>query len=282
MKKILIVCALFLPYLSQNLLATKQVGNIIYIDGQEWRMQTEPIGTDTVLFNEMLALLPKDRESSTANWLGYISYWSIQQEQLCLDSIRVSKYDKSTGKSHHECIPMKEMYRVFVDYVKGNRVIATWFTNGLKASRGKCLYYHPVQDFYEEETMLAIEQGRVTEKRTYHNSLFDGYSLEGNQGVKVIDIIKEKKLLHWDKYPELVGLTRIIFSIKNVQVNALGHMTDCILTARINLNDEWIAHPAIAEEMKRALMSLYPWKILCIDGKYLPCGIDGYTFSYIL
>lgn len=276
---LMVAAFLSLPHMIQKSFATKQEGNIIYISGQKWRMHAEPILGDTVLFHKMEALLPSDRVRTTANVWGYTSYWSIHQNQLHLDSIYTAKYDKATQKHHYECMPEKEMHRVFADYVKNDSIIATWCTRGLRIVRGKCLSYQ--LSFYEEEMMLTIEKGHITEKKTYHNSLTDGYSLEGKRGLEVLKIIKEKKLLHIEKYPELKGVKQIIFSIKHVTVDKLGHITNCTITAKINRNDEWETHSAIAEEMKQAFMSLYPWRILHIYGAYLPDGIEGYTFRYI-
>ena len=77
-----------LTLVSLNMHATGQEGDIIYIDGEQWELLGKPVYADSVLSRELKEALPKGRGYTTSNWAGYTAYWSIQQEQLCLDSIQ--------------------------------------------------------------------------------------------------------------------------------------------------------------------------------------------------
>ena len=281
--KLLIAALLFLPNTAQKLFATAQEGNIIYIDGERWDVLAEPIYADTALFHRMKAALPKDRSWSTANWNGYTSYWSIKQDCLFLDSIGMSFYIKDTNQYRSECLDENTMQRLFSGYTKREGILAAWYTNDLRIARGKCVrYVHSGYDSnFEYETFLSIDKGRLVSSKDYHNKVIDGLSF-GERGIQKQEDIKTKFHLHPEKYPELTGVKRILFSIKNASVDSLGNITDCTVTARIWHGEQSEYHQGIAEEMKQAIMAIHPWKVLFLYGEYVPYELNGYSFRYDL
>ena len=76
-----------LVFVSLNIYATGQDGDLIYIDGKQWVLLGKPVYADSILAKDLISALPKERSYSTANWDGYTAYWSIQEDKLCLDSL---------------------------------------------------------------------------------------------------------------------------------------------------------------------------------------------------
>ena len=101
MKKFLFMI-IFALAMTQSVFATAQEGNVIFIDGEEWMLLGEPIMADSVLFQRMKAVLPKDRSWTTANWDGYTSYWSLKQGLLYLDKITVKFFNNETKETLQE------------------------------------------------------------------------------------------------------------------------------------------------------------------------------------
>ena len=71
MKKILI-CIQFL-LLTTVAYATGQESNVIYINGTRWALLGRPVCRDYLLYHHLMAVLPAERQISTANWDGFTS-----------------------------------------------------------------------------------------------------------------------------------------------------------------------------------------------------------------
>ena len=117
MKRLIFIFTLIFVYIATY--ATGLEADIIYIDGAKWMLLGKPICSDSVLMKDMIAALPPQRSTSTANWDGYTAYWSIQQEKLCLDSIEYKLYDSETKKYRSESLPQDVLIRVFEKYTDG-------------------------------------------------------------------------------------------------------------------------------------------------------------------
>ncbi|MBP5560659.1 MAG: hypothetical protein J6X70_02515 [Muribaculaceae bacterium] len=87
MKRFLFLCQLLFVVIIAH--ATAQEGDIIFIEGTRWELLGCPVGADSALYHKLETVLPKDRPIITSNWDGFTAYWSIQQDQLYLDSIYI-------------------------------------------------------------------------------------------------------------------------------------------------------------------------------------------------
>ena len=282
-KTIFCICAVVFALCS---FATPQEVNVIYIDGEAWMMSTEPLLEDSALFNRMKASLPKDRLIKSSNWDGYASYWSIKQKRLHLDSIQFQFLNRETNQYRKECFSESKMKSLFKGYVGKKGVVATWFTGTLSAVRGNIIrgIHLGHESIYDHEIFLTIKKGRVTKREDYHNKVIDGYSCDSGDMEKNHnkDELMAMLRVHHENYPELAQVKRILFIFKNIGLDSSGHITDCTVTAQVNKGDKWEVHPGIAEEMKKALMAIYPWKTLYLRGKYVPYALEGFALPYQL
>ena len=125
---------------------------------------------------------------------------------------------------------------------------------------------------YEEEQIISINNGKVRERKEYHNYVVDGFSFDAPQRYD----IRKMFPLHIEQYPELAGAKRIVFSIKRARVDAQGNLVECELKVRPNDN------PRLAEEMAESMKAYRPWRVLFINGEFRAKGIEGYTIPYVL
>lgn len=255
--------------------ATGQQGDVIFIDGERWNLLGEPIEVDSALHFKLQDVLPKDKDICTANWKGYTAYWSIRHECLFLDSIKVSV----NGCLQH--LPDSVIYKVFQRYYFKDPgevscdegIIASWLNRDIRVGKGNKLYYEHMgyRRDLEHEQILTIDEGRVKEKKVYHNRVaVEGFS--ANQMHKVEDF---KQLINFpdEKYPELTG-KKVQFSVSKIQIDTLGNLIDC--TVKAYTKDEALSD-RLAQDMKAELMGIRPWKLLFIRGEYVP---DPKSFSF--
>lgn len=274
MKRLIFIFTLLFVYMATY--ATGWDADIIYIDGAEWMLLGKPIYSDSVLRKDMIAALPPQRSTSTANWDGYTAYWSIQHEKLCLDSIEYNLYDSETKKYRSECLPQDVLIRVFEKYTDGKRIVASWFSDDIRVASGKQIYYeHTLYERnYENERIIGIERGKVCSMKDYHNYILEGFSFSQ---LKNNADLREMFPLHIEQYPELVDVKQIAFYIKRARVDAQGNLVEC--KVKVYRPDD---NPRLAAEMAEMLMAYHPWQVYYINGEYLALGIQGCIIRYDL
>lgn len=274
MKKLFICIQILFLSITAN--ATGQDGDIIYIDGVRWVLLCRPVLADSLLYHDIKAVLPKNRPISTANWDGFTTYWSIKQDQLCMDSIRCEHYDLDKRNMVGERIPADTLLRIFRNYVDGSRIVAGWLTGEIRVATGKVIYYQHdgFMRNYENETIINIDKGKVVGKKEYHNYVTDGFSFDT---VKDNTKIRELFPLHIEQYPELSDVKRIMFSIKKARVDAQGNLVECEVKVLKPSDNQ-----RLAEEMEGLLKAYRPWRVSFINGEYRADGIAHWTFPYLL
>ncbi len=276
MKRIfLFVSFLFLALVAH---ATGQSGDVIFIDGVRWELLGKPIDLDATLYRDLKAVLPEDLPIVTSNWDGYTAYWSIQQDQLCLDSVKCDNYDSETQKLRGVSIPSDTLLRVFKNYMDGDRIVAGWLTGEIRVASGKVVYYwhDAFERNYEEEMMLNIDKGIITGRKEYHNHVVDGFSFDKFNPV-INKELREMFPLHIERYPELANEERIVFRVKQARVDANGNLVECEVKV-LKPND----NPLLAAEITESLKAYHPWRVLFINGEYSVKGIEGWTITYPL
>lgn len=276
---------------SLNMHATGQEGDIIYIDGEQWELLGKPVYADSVLSRELKEALPKGCGYTTSNWAGYTAYWSIQQEQLCLDSIQYEIYNADPKKSRTECLPSDTLHRVFSKYIDGKRIVATWFNGDIRLAKGKMIYYvhSGYERNYENERIITLDHGKVCEMKDFQNYFVEGFSFDrsssGRWPGKNMQQMTNVKLhevfpLHIENYPELADVKQIVFSVKRARVDAQGHLVEC--EVRVLRPKDVECSPRLAAEMAEAMKAYHPWLVSYINGEFRGYGIQGYSFPYIL
>ena len=276
MKRIfLCISFLFLALVAH---ATGQTGDVIFIDGARWVLLGRPITLDSVLYHNLKTVLPEDRPIVSSNWDGFTGYWSIQQDQLCLDSVKCDNFDSETKRLSDVSIPSDTLLRVFNNYVDGDRIVASWLTGEIRVATGEVIYYQHIyfERNYEEEMMLSIDKGKVTGRKEYHNHVVDGFSFD-KFNPDNNEELREMFPLHIEHYPELASEERIVFSIQRARVDAQGNLVEC--EVKVIRPDD---NPLLAAEIAESLKAYHPWRVFFINGEYSAKGIEGWTFSYPL
>ncbi len=99
----------------------------------------DPIEGDNIVF-------------STACWRQYLGTWEINNNKLYL--LKLEGRFKITGDTP---------------------IFADWFTGTLKIPQGEMLEYVHMgyESIYEHELQIGIEEGMVTELKTFHNRIDD-------------------------------------------------------------------------------------------------------------
>lgn len=273
MKKLLFLLTLTLASLTTH--ATGYESDIIYIDGTQWELLGRPVYADTTLLHNLKVVLPKDRTIRSSNWDGFMTYWTIQQGKLCLDSIQYQLYDSSTKKTWAESLPLDTLRRLFNKYVEGNRIVATWFTNDIRLAKGKVIWYQHsfFERNYENEQIISIAQGKVTKKQEFHNYKKEGFSFDQVRDTDSPKTIKEKFPIHLENYPELADAKRVVFSIRKARVDEKGNLVEC--EVKVLKPDD---NERLAAEMAEALKAYHPWRVMYINGEYRAYGIEYWTF----
>jgi hypothetical protein len=267
---------LFIKYLILAIAAnaTGQLGDIIYIDGICWELLAKPICIDSVLFHDLIAVLPPERSISTANWDGFTAYWSIKQNVLYLDSIRYEQYDSDTKVANR--MPSATLFRVFKKYVTEDHIVGSWLTGDIRVAKGKVIYYQHMafERNYEEEQIISIDKGIVIGKKVYHNYTIDGFSFEKVKGSKEL---RRLFPIHIEQYPELANAKRIVFRIEKARVNDQGILEECEVKVLKPSDNQ-----RLATEMEGLMKAYHPWKVSFINGEFRAAGIAGWVLTYLI
>lgn len=245
-------------------------GDRIFINGQYRHLLSNPLGVSEDLFKRVDALFPKKRTWITSDPDNTIVYWSINNGQLCLDSIIAYINDSIWGF----LVSPDTMRNIFKDYYKSDRIVATWLTQDLRIALGKEIYYEHggFERYYDEELILSIEKGKVVRRQIFHNKVaVEGVSYND---FKAFSETIANCYLSLDRYPELTNEKRIIFQISNIRLDSLGNLTNCEIEVVRPRRYE-----VLAQEMRTYLMQVHPWKTLYIHGKYRP-ELPIITFPY--
>lgn len=271
---------IFISFLftSITMFATGQEGDIIVINGERWLLLGKPINTDSLLYNHLKSVLPKNRSYSTANWDGYTAYWSIVDETLRLDSVSCEFYDAKTRKYRGESIHVDTLDRVFEKHTDGRHIVASWYSGDIRVARGKQIYYQHMgfERNYEEERFFSISCGKVSNTKTFHNYVLEGFAFDTFRP-KDKSELRKMFPLHIENYPELANVKRIIFSIRQARVDAQGNLVECEVKVFKPGDNQ-----RLAAEIAELLKAYHPWRVSFINGEFRANGISGYTIQYSL
>ena len=137
---------------------TAQMHEIIFYEGEEYGMATEPLEP----YLESLKDKPLIEPTSTACWRGYLGTWEVRGKKLYLIGLEVS-----TGGLEEEGM----------DYIfQGKKeIFAGWFSGRIIIPHGKLLKYVHMgyESIYEKELYLDFENGILVDTLTAENLIFD-------------------------------------------------------------------------------------------------------------
>ena len=255
--------------------ATGQESDVLYIDGQKWWLMGRLThALDSARYYQLAGLLPAPRVISTANWDGYVGYWSLDGDLLVLDSIVVDVYEDSTYQESHEVVlPQSTMREVFGEYYRNGRIEATFVTaDNIRAAQGEMIFYEHLgwSRNYETEMVVSVEEGRVTERNLYHNHVVvDGFSFDDMDDEEwrkfkegLYPVIRE--------FHELDTVDKFYVMINRWKFDSLGNMTDVDIKVHFFQHMDVLSDLALS--FKQYLMAIRPWKLWYINGEYRPLG----------
>ena len=176
-----------------NASATGQDGEILYWNGKEYEMLSLPLKYN----DELDRLVAQVADFTvTSNWRGYQGHWSIQDNQLYLDSIVIS-YQKVL-------IPQKDS--IFSKYLKDGKVPATWVSDTLRVVSGKCIKYEHMgfARYYEHEDFIAFKDGVVQSVRREEQKCLIKWD-ERTAVPKIHQFIEELSAQLHARYPKTHG-----------------------------------------------------------------------------
>ena len=279
------VMCIYVLGIAMSALATGQESDVIVINGKRWELLGKPIKADSVLRTNLLAILPKERSISTANWDGYKAYWSVKSDRLYLDSITVTFFIGRNDVEVEKRLSDEDMHHVFGKYYEGDVIIARWVTDYIiRAGKGKLLFYvhGGFSRFHKNEQTLKIEQGKVVERHSYHNKVLHkrGFSLGK---VEWPEGFPRQFRLHVNDYPELAGVKSLVVIAKNMKLNKKGRLLDCDVTVRTSGQDEETSRiiEGLSQEMKEKMMKLR-WRTLYLNGNYYTSDLNTFVAPYVL
>ncbi|WP_297901460.1 WG repeat-containing protein [uncultured Parabacteroides sp.] len=256
---------LLFSFIFLQIKATGLSDDIIYINGEEWRLMAKPIDTDSTLYARLRDFLPENHCVSTANWNGYTAFWEIRHDYLYLRRMEIRVYDKTSQKDSTLVYNTDALKKLFVSYYEDGEIPARWFSGELRAGQGDLVRYVHIgfDRNMATEMVMRMKDGKVLKSDIYHNYKNDGLNLSKAQD----EIIKR---FPWKQFPEYKG-QRLSFFIGNFQMTNDGHLLDLdvyaifIRPSREEIKDG--NHP-LAVAFKETLKSIYPWETLFINGRY--------------
>lgn len=247
---ILSILALLLAF-SHNVSATRQARDIIIIDKVEHRLNKVLLfQLDSVTYDALGKRLEFDKSSHSANWRGHVSTFEVRDNKLYLNSI-------ATFKEHTDFCGLLDQYKD-----RRGRVFASWVSGTFICGTGGIILFSPdgVDDFYERETELVVEDGVIVSSRTYTNRT------RNTPGVVSFEDVRYRfpKEFQYDKFPDVKG--RVFVKMNASEFDNEGKITDwdvTILRCPESLTED--QKEEIIAEVTRVLRQ-YDWKT------YMRCG----------
>ena len=249
---ILSILALLLAF-SHNVSATRQARDIIIIDKVEHLLNKVLLyQLDSVTYDALGKRLEFDKSSHSANWRGHVSTFEVRDNKLYLNSI-------ATFKEHTDFYGLLDQYKD-----RRGRVFASWVSGTFICGTGSIIMFSPdgLDDFYERETELVVEDGVIVSSRTYTNRT------RNTPGVVSFEDVRYRfpKEFEYDKFPDVKG--RVTVQMNATEFDNEGKITDwdvTILRCTENLTED--QKEEIIAEVTRVLCQ-YDWKTYMRSGNW--------------
>jgi hypothetical protein len=156
---------------------TAQIPERLTYQGNEHAMCTNPLSD----YFSMVGESPNFEMSCTALWRGYVGSWEIIADRLYLTGL--SGRLEGGGRASLEMV-----FPGFHD-----RVFAHWYSGSIRLPQGRQLEYVHMGygSTYEQDLLLTIERGVVTQQTTKQNGKADVDAPDG-YGVAAMTIFSDK------------------------------------------------------------------------------------------
>jgi len=140
-------------------LGTAQRGDILVLDDEQHRIQTNPLEPFLKANPDMR---PEPKIVSSSLWRRYIATWAIDEGRLFL--IDVSALRQTPGVADFETELHSVMAALFPEQ---QRVFAEWFTGHIVVVRGDLVEYVHLDyaSTFDDYSVLTVREGVVTDDR---------------------------------------------------------------------------------------------------------------------
>lgn len=193
-----------------RLMATPQLGEDIYINGKMYKMLSYPSETDSIISEILKKIKPTNAiVRYTFLWRGYTGYWSIQHNNLYLDSLIYDIQDPvSKEYLTKTIIPKNES--AFSAYKDNIGIKASWYTGKLRLIEGKVIRYDYMEgNTFEKESFLTVKKGTVTGSKRYKNKLFCKNELAHAYVYEAFNDAFIKEFPNTESFPVTVSYSKI-------------------------------------------------------------------------
>lgn len=181
--------------------ATGQEGERLVWGGKEYEMLTCPLyyNAEMEKWHERM----EKEWTSTALYRGYVGHWSIENGFLYLD------YVAAAGKK----IPPRDIPEL-KKYCKGERAVATWFSDTLRVVSGDMVFYEHsgFNRHYEHEDFIVVKRGKIVSVNRSENKVLIKGMVNSEQEKEYVEDFKRLGAELHKRYPEMSG--RIFVRIK--------------------------------------------------------------------
>ena len=244
--------------------ATGQEGERIVWGGKEYEMLTCPLfdNPDMKNWHERM----EKEWPSTALWRGYVGHWSIENGCLYLDHVVTGQEKKLLPKD----IP--ELRK----YCKGERAVATWFSDTLRVVSGNIIFYEHMgfSRHYEHEDFIVVKRGKVVSVQRSENKVLIKGMVNNEQEKECMDYLKKLGAELHKRYPEISG--RILFRAQYTGFDQ-NHMPTAvnIKFLREEPSNQQMVHE-LKEKLSQYILTNGLIPLYLINGK--PKHLQNWTF----
>ena len=157
---------------------TAQIGEILYYEGRERRMCSEPLGDYFAFGGER----PAFESNCTALWRGYVGTWEILDGRLYLVGLSGTLEDGTEAS-------LATLFPGFPD-----RVFAHWFSDTLRIPDGKLLDYVHMGygSTYERDVLIRLEKGVVTATEVRTNGRSEDQDAPEGYGIGAMTVFSTR------------------------------------------------------------------------------------------
>lgn len=193
--------------------ATGQRSDLIIYEGDTLALLSLPLEEFLGEYNERLRKYPILKLTcSTDLWRGYQALWKLENDRLFLiDVYLCGNKDKSI---------LKEFFQTQAP------IKAKWFTDQLFIQHGKMIKYNHTgfDRYFQEETVVDIEQGNIIGKERYVNGIRPNDSGFPNDPDSIITEVYRR--INWENLPELSKDKKLIVRLKTGEIDSLTIVRD--------------------------------------------------------
>ncbi len=146
-----------------NLFATKQLSDLIIVNGDTLTLHTDPL--QPYLLDKKLEMndFTKDFSRRSDCWKGYRVIWRVENNKLFLESIQSCDFEDDKKSA--------DLEKIFHDKVNDGRVFADWYSDELWVPSGKKLYTDAMYGtIRERDVIFSVEAGKIVNKKELKNN----------------------------------------------------------------------------------------------------------------